>query len=70
MTRIQEFNNQEFLRELRERVRHNKIAESNISEAVAEGKREHFEEIKAKIMQDLAREQKEQDELLAKAYAE
>jgi hypothetical protein len=40
MTRIQEFNNQEFLKELRERVRNNQLAESNISEAVTEGKKE------------------------------
>jgi hypothetical protein len=59
------------LQVIRERVGHNQIAESNISEAVAQGKKDAWKkEIKAKIMQDLAREQKEQDELLAQAYAE
>jgi flagellar biosynthesis chaperone FliJ len=71
MTRIQEFNNQEFLKELRERVRNNQLAESNISEAVTEGKKEAWKkEIRAKILQELEKEGKERDELLAKAYAE
>jgi hypothetical protein len=40
MTNFQELNNQQLLQVIRERVGHNQIAESNISEAVAQGKKD------------------------------
>jgi hypothetical protein len=70
MARIQEFNNQEFLKELRERVKFSQLSGQDIAQATNKGKEDHLIEMRNKILQDLDREEKEQDELLAKSFQE